>query len=231
MGSAESRPISLVLLSVCPNKTSAAGKAMKVDKAIIKTVAMAVRAKITRTMDLVTRVDADKFGVVLPDTNLDGALFVAHRTQQAVQEAVGEAFFANLGVVTIVPTAEGNARSFISLGQRALKAAEKQGGEVTFFNAEGQIMLLAEHSAQQPPEDALALRTETVTVKSIDDHLGAKPASKPGTKPPGSSAPPEKAKTAPPPAARQAEGKNDKELATADTADGDDDIIEWDGEF
>ena len=229
MGSAENRPVSLVLLSVCPNKASQVGKSLKVDQAIIKAVAMGVRAKITRTLDLVTRVDADKFGVVLPDTNLDGALFVAHRTQQAVQEAVGEAFLANLGVVTIVPTPEGNARSFISLAHRALQAAEKQGGEVTFFNAEGQIMLLAEHSTPKSAEDALAIRSETVTVKSIDDHLGKKSVAKPGTQPPGSSAAPAKAKTTPPPVADQAGKANDKELATADTADADDDVIEWDG--
>jgi len=229
MGSAENRPLSLVLLSVAPNKAFDAGKALKVDQAIIKAVAMAVRAKITRTMDLVTRIDADKFGVVLPDTNLDGALFVAHRTQQAVQEAVGEPFLANLGAVTIVPTAEGNARSFISLGHRALQAAEKQGGEVTFFNAEGQIMLLAEHSAKQPPEDALALRTETVTVKSIDDHLGKKAAPKSDTQPPAATAAPAKGKSAPPPVARQPEKTDDKELATAGTAE--DDVIEWDGDF
>jgi hypothetical protein len=146
-----------------------------------------------------------------------------------VQEAVGEAFLANLGVVTIVPAAEGNARSFISLAHRALQAAEKQGGEVTFFNAEGKIMLLAEHSTPESAEDALVIRSETVTVKSIDDHLGKKSVAKPGTQPPGNGAAPAKAKTTPPPVADQAGKANDKELATADTADADDDVIEWDG--
>jgi GGDEF domain-containing protein len=217
-----------VLLSVCPNKISKAGKSLEVDLAIIKEVAMTVRGKITRTLDLVTRIDADQFGVVLPDTDLDGALFVAHRTQQAVQEAVGEAFLVNLGAVTIVPTPEGNARSFISLAHRALQAAEKRGGEVTFFNAEGQIMLLTEHST---PEDALAIRSETVTVKSIDDHLGKTSVAKSGAQPSGSSAAPAKGKIASPPGAKQTRKTNAKELATADTADADDHVIEWDGDF
>lgn len=228
MGTAENRPLSLVLLSVCPNKISKAGKSLEVDLAIIKEVAMTVRGKITRTLDLVTRIDADQFGVVLPDTDLDGALFVAHRTQQAVQEAVGEAFLVNLGAVTIVPTPEGNARSFISLAHRALQAAEKRGGEVTFFNAEGQIMLLTEHST---PEDALAIRSETVTVKSIDDHLGKTSVAKSGAQPSGSSAAPAKGKIASPPGAKQTRKTNAKELATADTADADDHVIEWDGDF
>jgi diguanylate cyclase (GGDEF)-like protein len=231
MGSNERRPLSLVLLSVCPNPdASAATKGLKVDQAIIKVVATAVRAKITRTLDLVTRIDGDKFGVVLPDTNLDGALFVAHRTQQAVQEAVGEAFLANLGAVTIVPNVDGNARSFISLAHRALTAAEQQGGEVTFFNSEGQIMLLAEHASQQPPEDALALRAETMTVKSIDDHLGTKTVAKPGRQASGGGSAPAKAKTAVPEGS-QTEKAKAKEPATADTAGAGDDIIEWDAEF
>jgi diguanylate cyclase (GGDEF)-like protein len=230
MGSTENRPLSLVLVSVTPNKTLKAGAAIGVDEAVIKAVATAVRRKITRTLDLVARIDADKFGVVLPDTNLDGALSVAHRTQQAVKEAVGEGFLANLGAVTIVPTPEGNARSFISLAHRALQAAEKQGGEVTFFNAEGKIMLLAEHSIPESPEDALVLRNETVTVKSIDDHLGTKPEVKSGSQPPGSSTAKIKREAAPR-GADQARKTKDKELATADTADANDEAIDWDVEF
>lgn len=219
MGSAESRPISLVLLSACPNKQFAAGKSAQLEESVIKVVATSARGKITHTLDLVARIDAGKFGIVLPDTNLEGALAVAHRIQQSVQVAIGDEYLANSGVVTIVPNAEGNARSFINLAHRALQAAEEQGGEVTFFNAEGKIMLLEEHGIPESPEDALTIRSGTVSVKSIDEapeeKTEVKAEIKANKSAPDSSAP---------------RKKEDEQPETAEKAGGTH-VLEWDGGY
>jgi len=226
MGAADNRPLSLVLLGLCSNKISAPDKVAEIDIVAIKEVAAAVRAKITRTLDLVTRIDADKFGVVLPDTNLEGALAAANRIQQAAQAVVGEAYLINSGVVTIVPNPDGNARSFINLAHRALRAAEQQGGKVTFFNAKGKIMVLDEQSFPESPEDALTIKSETVTAKSIDDDLAAGPAKKSGKQPRGSGTATVKSETVPNDA-KQEKKTEDKELAPTDTADF---VIEWDSD-
>ena len=223
MGGTESRPISLVLLSACPNKQFEADKSAQLEESVIKVVATTARGKITHTLDLVARIDASKFGIVLPDTNLEGALAVAQRVQQSVQVAIGDEYLANSGVVTIVPNAEGNARSFINLAHRALQAAEEQGGEVTFFNAEGKIMLLEEHGIPESPEDALTIRSGTVAVKSIDESQEEKTEVKAEVKgkvkanrsAPDSSAP---------------RKKGDEQPETAETSGGTH-VLEWDGGY
>lgn len=227
MGGADNRPLSLVLLSLCSNKISAPDQAAEIDIVVIKEVATAVRSTITRTLDLVSRIDADKFGVVLPDTNLEGALAAANRMQQAAQAVVGEAYLINSGVVTIVPNPDGNARSFINLAHRALRAAEQQGGKVTFFNAEGKIMVLDEDAFPESPEDALTIKSETVTAKRIEDELGAGPGAKSAKQSRGGDTATVKSETVPTDAKHDGK-KDDKELKATDTADF---VIEWDTDF
>ena len=50
----------------------------------------------------------------------------------------------NLGIVSIVPSADGNPTSFIALAGRALQAAQKKGNsKIAYISSEGKIKLLA----------------------------------------------------------------------------------------
>lgn len=220
MGGTEQRPLSLVLLSVIPNRISEPGQNAAIEISAIKAAATTTRGKITRTLDLVSRIDTNKLGIVLPDTNLEGALTVGNTVQQAVQDAVGEEYLANAGAVTIVPTSGGNARSFINLAHRALRAAEQQGSEVTFVNSEGKIMLLEEHMVPDGPDDALTLRSGTVAAKNIDEADVTDPASEVAD-------PASKAADA----AKESSADDDDEAEEKEKTDiaGGTHVLEWDG--
>lgn len=100
-----------------------------------------------RTLDLIARIGVHEFAVVLPDTDLNGALAVAERTQQAVQAKLAKLCGdrvpeINFGVVAIVPNADGNAKSFVDVGRRVLKASNKKGdGYIAYADEKGKIRL------------------------------------------------------------------------------------------
>lgn len=100
-----------------------------------------------RTLDLIARIGVHEFAVVLPDTELPGALAVAGRAQVSVREVLATACGANLpainfGVAAIVPNAGGNAKSFIDVGRRVLKASHDRGdGLIAYADDKGKIRL------------------------------------------------------------------------------------------
>ncbi|MFW2406063.1 MAG: diguanylate cyclase domain-containing protein, partial [Gammaproteobacteria bacterium] len=113
----------------------------------LKAVGDALCGKGGRTLDLVARIGVHEFAVVLPDTDLQGALTVANRTQLAVQKVLakigGERLpETNFAVVSIVPNSDGNAKSFVDVGRRVLKASNKKGdGFIAYADENGKIRL------------------------------------------------------------------------------------------
>jgi diguanylate cyclase (GGDEF)-like protein len=133
LGCADRRPVSMLSFSMGFGKIRAASEGGSVDDAVFKSVGEVLRGVVGRELDLVARLDADKYVIVLPDTDLDGAVVVAERARQALQAVLpevsgGKALAANVGVSSIVPTPTGDASAFVKSVQRVLMAAEKKDG-------------------------------------------------------------------------------------------------------
>ena len=128
LGAADSRPISTIIVRV--DETNHANLRIVADKLKVTTA---------RTLDLVARIAEWDFGLVLPDTDLEGALSVANRLHEALQDQ--EVVFT-FGVASIVPNDTGNAQSFLDVCQRAVTAARKKGdGQVAFVSEQGKLKL------------------------------------------------------------------------------------------
>jgi GGDEF domain-containing protein len=132
LGVTDSRPISLVLLRI--NKT---------DEHLLKLIAQKLKTTAGRTLDLAARISEWEFGLVLPDTDLNGTLAVVNRMRGDLQSEISEQVEINYGAASIVPNANGNAKSFLDMCQRALLAAHQKGdGQVVFINEKGKLALL-----------------------------------------------------------------------------------------
>ena len=142
LGIADGRSLSLIVVEVDTENDSQ-----------LQLAALAFGDTAGRVLDLVARIDAKQFALVLPDTDQGGALAVAERTLLAVQT-----MFANncddgapsvyVGFVTIVPNPDGNCASFVKVAQRVLLAARKQGdGRIAFADSKGKIMIKESNDA------------------------------------------------------------------------------------
>ena len=113
----------------------------------LKAVADALGNKGGRSLDLIARIGVHEFAVILPDTNLQGALVVAERTQLAVRKTLADVCGdrvpeINIGVVAIVPNEDGNAKSLVDVGRRVLKASNQKGdGFIAYADDKGKIRL------------------------------------------------------------------------------------------
>ncbi|HIK14081.1 MAG TPA: GGDEF domain-containing protein [Leptolyngbyaceae cyanobacterium M33_DOE_097] len=111
------------------------------DICLIK-IAQAVQATVHRATDLVARYGGEEFAVILPDTDLAGAIVVAKQIQQAVKaleipHACSDASSAivsiSLGVASVTPTNAETAKQLIARADRALYAAKQQGRDQYAF--------------------------------------------------------------------------------------------------
>ncbi len=148
LGVTDSRPISLALVRI--NKT---------DEQSLRLVAQKLKAMAGRTIDLVARISENEFGLVLPDTDLRGALALVNRIRGDLHNEVSEQVKINYGTASIVPNENGNAKSFLDMCRRALAAAHQKGnGQVVFINEKGKLALLsrADMIDWDPGEEASA---------------------------------------------------------------------------
>ncbi len=138
-------PLSLILVAIGSD-----------NRAILKAVAEALSKSSGRSLDLVARVEASEFSVVLPETDLRGAVSVAARTRSAVQNALrkagpGATATLNFGVAAIQPNARGNANAFVEVARRVLKSSIKSGdGQIAFVSDKGKIHLAVNRDAKYP---------------------------------------------------------------------------------
>jgi diguanylate cyclase (GGDEF)-like protein len=103
---------------------------------LLKQVAQVLQATINPNIDLAARYSDEAFSIVLPNTNLDGALRVASRIQQAmVRKSQSEALkpklkalSLSLGIGGTVPTTHQVCDDLLKTADQALKAAQTRGG-------------------------------------------------------------------------------------------------------
>ena len=108
----------------------------------LQTVAKILKQFLKRPRDLLARYGSDEFAILLPDTPLEGAKFVAHRIQKAMQSLAKPnppplpltvpnkvirrneinlcQITLSLGLTSLIPTASLSNKDFIDLAQTAL---------------------------------------------------------------------------------------------------------------
>jgi len=98
-------------------------------------IAQTIHQTVDRAGDLVARYGGEEFVVLLPNTDFDGAISVAERIQQAVQDLaiphqqskVKSTVTISLGIASILPTIEVRPNTLIDQAAQALYRAKQQG--------------------------------------------------------------------------------------------------------
>lgn len=98
-------------------------------------IAQTIHQTVDRAGDLVARYGGEEFVVLLPNTDLDGAISVAERIQQAVQDlaiphqqsTVKSTVTISLGIASVQPTMEVRPNTLIDQADQALYRAKQQG--------------------------------------------------------------------------------------------------------
>jgi len=100
----------------------------------LKQVAQKIRHVVRRTTDLVARYGGEEFAVILPDTNMDGAINVARDIQKAVYDlqiphSRSESGYVtlSLGVACLIPGSRQSSEELIAAADRALYEAKEKG--------------------------------------------------------------------------------------------------------
>ncbi|MGF1569886.1 MAG: response regulator [Nodosilinea sp.] len=129
-------PISLVLARPDDFKTYHQVHGATAADVVLRRMARTLHQTINPNIDLVARYGDEDFAIVLPNTNLDGALRVVSRLQQAVAQlkithptaAAGGYLSLSLGIAGTVPTATLVSDHLLKTAHQALKIAQARGG-------------------------------------------------------------------------------------------------------
>jgi diguanylate cyclase (GGDEF)-like protein len=101
----------------------------------LKQIAQVIEKVSKRPADLVARYGGEEFGVILPNTNIAGAIEMSEQVCQAVRDlkisheksSVASYVTLSLGISCIIPTTENNVTEFIKMADKALYQAKNQG--------------------------------------------------------------------------------------------------------
>jgi len=131
----EQEPISLLLFDVDYFKryNDCYGHQMG-DDCLFK-LAQTVQEVVYRPADLVARYGGEEFGIILPNTDLEGAISVAQRIHAAIQALsiphktsdVSDVVTISMGIANLIPISELSSADLIALADRALYRAKEQG--------------------------------------------------------------------------------------------------------
>jgi diguanylate cyclase len=124
------RPVALLMFDIDRFKSINDRHGHVAGDEVIRNVATLVRETL-REQDTAGRYGGEEFGVVLPDTNLDGASVIAERLRQRIETALVESRFAlhctiSIGVAEAGPKTK-DVRDWIDTADRALYAAKAAG--------------------------------------------------------------------------------------------------------
>lgn len=101
----------------------------------LQKVAQAIHGSITRSTDLAARYGGEEFAIILPNTDLEGALTVAEKARTSVEKLmlehekskVSDHVSLSLGVATMVPGADNSAEALVAMADEALYEAKESG--------------------------------------------------------------------------------------------------------
>ncbi|WP_434684576.1 diguanylate cyclase domain-containing protein [Pseudanabaena minima] len=98
-------------------------------------VAQTAAKQIKRPDDLFARYGGEEFVVLLPNTNIDGAILIAESIQQAIRNLniphkdsqVSEIITISMGIAGLIPTSDKSPEHLVALSDKALYGAKEQG--------------------------------------------------------------------------------------------------------
>lgn len=130
----EQRPLSLLLLDADHFKAYNDMHGHPAGDEVLRTIASCVRAGLQRTADLGARYGGEEFAVLLPGTDLDGAMLVADQIRGAVaacavphRGAASGTVSVSLGAASTVPRVGASAASLVEFADSALYEAKRRG--------------------------------------------------------------------------------------------------------
>ncbi|MBD1936733.1 diguanylate cyclase [Microcoleus sp. FACHB-68] len=139
----EQMPLSLLLCDVDFFKVYNDTYGHQAGDECLKQVAAAISQVLAHPVDLVARYGGEEFAVVLPGTDLEGAIDVAEAILEAVKavaiphagSAVSDCVTLSAGVATVVPAPNGSVADLIATADRALYQAKTRGRDRCFADA------------------------------------------------------------------------------------------------
>lgn len=101
----------------------------------LKRVAAVLTEQLRRPGDLVARYGGEEFAIILPDTTIEGAVYIAHICRKKLQSldirnqgvVPNELVTISVGVADARPSEQGTTHSLIQAADKALYAAKHQG--------------------------------------------------------------------------------------------------------
>lgn len=131
----DQRPLGLVLFDIDDFKAYNDRYGHVVGDACLRRVAMGAAATLSRSSDFLARYGGEEFVLVLPDTDRDGALYVAERVGLAVRglgiEHLGSSVVGgltiSLGAASVLPTEGEEEALLLRLADEQLYAAKRSG--------------------------------------------------------------------------------------------------------
>lgn len=103
--------------------------------ACLESVADAIRKKVGRSADLIARYGGEEFAIVMPETDIQGALKVAENIRQELtkqsiphsQSSVAPHVTISCGIASMFPNAANRPKTLIEMADQALYRAKQQG--------------------------------------------------------------------------------------------------------
>jgi diguanylate cyclase (GGDEF)-like protein/PAS domain S-box-containing protein len=131
----EQQPLSLILCDIDYFKLYNDTYGHLAGDYCLQRVAEVLRQSVRRTADLVARYGGEEFALILPNTNLRGAIFVAEVVRQGVRQLkiphlsspVSQYVTLSLGVACQIPTPNHSNQKLIAIADEALYQAKAEG--------------------------------------------------------------------------------------------------------
>jgi diguanylate cyclase (GGDEF)-like protein len=118
---AEGIPLALLIVALDPPNVGHNGE-------ILAHLDRALRVHCARARDIVDRRADSIFVALLPDTPPSGARHVGGQIVEAMRHAPEPVATVSVGVATVVPSENDESTSLLTRAERALRAAQNQGG-------------------------------------------------------------------------------------------------------
>lgn len=131
----ESIPISLVMVDIDHFKLYNDNLGHLAGDDCLKQVAKTLTASTHRPTDFASRFGGEEFLLILPDTDLEGALYIAETFRKNLEDAkvphnfspISDLVTCSMGVATIIPTTQDNPQSLIQAADQTLYQSKDQG--------------------------------------------------------------------------------------------------------